>query len=139
MLPKQYLKTALTATLAITAISSSAAGARPHHDPAQRLYVNPSTGYATPVLTAHRDATRTDRKFYVNPDTGFAYPEQASEGSPPMGSQPDAPQPAVDTRPADGFDLPSAAIGAAAGGLLLILITATIGVARRRRSPLQRR
>jgi hypothetical protein len=49
------------------------------------------------------------------------------------GATPTASQPVVDeSQPSEGFDLPSAAIGAAAGTGLVLIVLAAGGVARRR-------
>jgi hypothetical protein len=71
-------------------------------------------------------------QIYVNPSTGFASPMPQSTHE--ATSSP-APQPTIDEP--SGFDWPSAAIGAAAiGGLLLILMGATVGAGRTGRGPL---
>ena len=94
---------------------------RPH----EGIYVNPSTGFASIVATA----SRPQSKIYVNPSTGFATPASAPSSEP---------APATLTQPSPaGFDWPSAGIGAAAiGGLMLLLLAAMIGVGRHGRGPL---
>jgi hypothetical protein len=104
-----------------------------------QIYVNPSTGFASPMPQSTHDATSSpgnpagsSDQIYVNPSTGFASPMPQSTHE--ATSSP-APQPTIDEP--SGFDWPSAAIGAAAiGGLLLILMGATVGAGRTGRGPL---
>jgi hypothetical protein len=95
-----------------------------------RIYVNPSTGFAT-VHPSHRDASSDlppgYTRRYVGSTLSVVPVHEATASA--------APQPTVDEP--SGFDWPSAAIGAAAtGGLLLILMTAMVGAGRTGRGPL---
>jgi hypothetical protein len=119
----------LAAAVALTgAFAPAAASARPP------IYVNPSTGY--PSYPASED-----KPISVNPSTGFASGAEAPESSSePMGAARMS-QAALDPGPsADGFDWPSAGIGAAvSGAFLLIVLAATTTVTGRGRGPLARR
>jgi hypothetical protein len=64
---------ALAGGLAPSAGAHPSASSGPH----PRVSVNSSTGYATPIPTAHRNRA-PDQELYVNPDTGFAYRAQGS-------------------------------------------------------------
>jgi hypothetical protein len=124
------LATILAAAVALTgALAPGAASARPP------IYVNPSTGYPS-------YPTSEDRPIYVNPSTGFASggAEAPASSSEPMGAARTS-QVAHDPAPAtDGFDWPSAGIGAAVGGaFLLIVLAATTAITGRGRWPLARR
>ena len=94
----------------------------------EMLYVNPSTGYATP-------APSTRETVQVNPSTGFA-----SVGRPsttPVAATPRSFEPPTAAESSSGFDWASAGIGAASGGGLVLALTlsaATIGVGGPRRA-----
>lgn len=98
----------------------------------EQIYVNPSTGYPSSLPAE-------DEKIYVNPSTGFASGASESSADPTGASY--APQATLaQGSSAGGFDWPSAAIGAAAGtAVLLMVLAATTGVAGRGRGPLARR
>jgi hypothetical protein len=111
---------ALAGALAPGAAASVEASSAPR----EQLYVNPSTGYASPAPAAPSGGT-----VHVNPSTGFA-----SVGEPPA-SNPIAmarsTEQAATPEASDGFDWASAGIGAAAGAglvLALMLSLATVGV-----------
>ena len=100
--------------------------------PKDQIYVNPSTGFASPTSpSSQRDAASDLPPGYTRRYVGSSMsvvPVHEATGSP-------APQPTIDEP--SGFDWPSAAIGAAAiGGLLLILLAATVGAGRTGRGPL---
>lgn len=121
--------TVLIAAAALTgALAPGAASAD------EQIYVNPSTGYASSLPAE-------DEKIYVNPSTGFASGAGASESSADPTGASHAPQATLDQgSSAGGFDWPSAAIGAAAGtAVLLMVLAATTGMAGRGRGPLARR
>ena len=105
--PRKTRLTALVLGIAVAVVLAPAASA--HHGyvakgPGESVYVNPSTGYASPLDPG---------------DDGVAL-EVASSS--------------------EGFDWASAAIGAAAGaGLLLILFASTIAMGKRGHGPLVRR
>ena len=105
--------TLLAGVLATSAPARDAAGSSP---PDRHFYVNPSTGYAIPVGS---DSTSSLEAAGAAP----AEPETPSAG-------PSSP---------NGFDWPSAVIGAAAGAALLITLGAVTNIGRRRgRAPLVR-
>jgi hypothetical protein len=68
----------------------------------------------------------SEEKIYVNPSTGYASP---SPPVLPSVSQPAVDEPAEPTS-SGGFDWPSAGIGAAAGSALLVALMAAAGVRR---------
>jgi hypothetical protein len=82
----------IAATLTIGAIAAPAASARFDLEPHQRLYVNPSTGYATPVPLLHNQVTGPRPEVHANPDQQTP---QTSRGAPPI------------LRPARPSDLPA--------------------------------
>jgi hypothetical protein len=102
-----------------------------------QVYVNPSTGFPTCAPTTSSSAEPSQPGSSSDLPSGYTrryvgstltavpiHPVTSTAGS----------KPAVD-EPA-GFDWPSAAIGAAAtGALLLILLAGTVGVVRARRDP----
>jgi hypothetical protein len=115
------------ATIAIaTAVASSLApGAAAS---SERLYVNPSTGFATP-------APPPGETVKVNPSTGYASVGQPSTTR--LTAIPASTEPPIAGETSSGFDWASAGIGAAAGaGLVLVLVlsAATGGVGGLRRT-----
>jgi hypothetical protein len=114
-------KTKLAAVLIAAALAAlPAAGASAHRGtvpspPSEEIYVNPSTGYPSSLPA-------TNDEINVNPSTGFA-----AESSPA-----DEPRPAAGEAPSStGFDWPSAAIGAAGGTALLLMLLAATPMRRR--------
>jgi hypothetical protein len=68
----------------------------------------------------------SEEKIYVNPSTGFASPAPSVR---PSVSQPAVEEPA-EPASSGGFDWPSAGIGAAAGTALVVALMAAAGVRR---------
>jgi hypothetical protein len=116
----------LAALVIATAVAGSLApGAAASTD---MLYVNPSTGYATP-------APSTRETVQVNPSTGYASVGQPS--TTPLARTPGSIESPTAAEASSGFDWASAGIGAAAGGglvLVLTLLAATVGVGGLRRA-----
>ena len=116
----------LAALVIATAVAGSLApGAAASTD---MLYVNPSTGYATP-------APSTRETVQVNPSTGYASVGQPS--TTPLAPTPGSIESPTAAEASSGFDWASAGIGAAAGGglvLVLTLLAATVGVGGLRRA-----
>jgi hypothetical protein len=111
------IATAVTGSLAPGAAAST-----------EMLYVNPSTGYATP-------APSTRETVQVNPSTGYASVGQPS--TTPLAATPRSIVPPTAAESSSGFDWASAGLGAAAGGglvLVLALSATTVGVGRPRRA-----
>jgi hypothetical protein len=105
------------------------------------VYVNPSTGFPSCVSMTSSSSESSHRDDSADVPAGFTRRYVGSTLSVvpihPVSSTAGSRQ-AIDE--ATGFDWPSAAIGAAAAGaLLLILLAATVGVVRTRRGPLARR
>jgi hypothetical protein len=123
------LATLFVAAAGLGALAPGAGSASNASAAQDQFYVNPSTGYATPAPTGSR---ADSMEYRGNAATGgYASPKSSSV----------EPQPAVD-QPASptGFDWPSAGIGGAAvGGLLLVLLAAHVGMGSRGRGPLVRR
>jgi hypothetical protein len=97
--------------------------------PYEQIYVDPSTGYATPAPTG----SRADSIEYRGDAAtgGYASAKRSSVELPPAVAEPAS---------ASGFDWTSAGIGAAAvGGLLLIVLATTVAMGSRGRGPLVRR
>ena len=100
--------------------------------PKDQIYVNPSTGFASPTSPSSQRDAASDlppgyTRRYVGSTLSVVPVREATASA--------APQPTIDEP--SGFDWPSAAIGAAAtGGLLLILLTAMVGAGRTGRGPL---
>jgi hypothetical protein len=91
------------------------------------LHVNPSTGQvsAEPAV---------DPGIYVHPDQAApAAAREAARADLATASPALEPQPAADDASSAGFDWLSAAIGAAAGSLLVAVVAAPLGVGRRGR------
>lgn len=101
-------------------------------DASDRVYVDPGSGFASPTgQSSQRDASSDLPPGYTRRYAGSSLSvvpvHEATTSA--------APQPTIDEP--SGFDWPSAAIGAAAtGGLLLILLTAMVGAGRTGRGPL---
>jgi hypothetical protein len=97
--------------------------------PAERLYVNPSTGYVTPAPAA-------DQTVQVNPSTGYASVPEHSPAD--LGAGARAIEHAVAAEPSSGLDWPSAGIGAAAGAILMLLLVLSLaktGAVQLKRGP----
>ena len=120
----------LTAAAVAAALAAGASAGSPAQE--DEIYVNPSTGFASTM-------PQTGPKVYVNPSTGFASGANASSSSSDEVTISQLPQPALAEPAQGGFDWPSAGIGAAAaGGLVLLLLAAVVGLGRRGRRPLAR-
>jgi hypothetical protein len=118
-------------TLAALVIATSVAGSLAPTVSAnpETLYVNPSTGYATPAPSARGTVQ-------VNPSTGYASVGQRT--ATPLAAAPRSLEPGTTAEASSGLDWASAGIGAAAGaGLVLVLLlsAATLGVGGLRRAP----
>ena len=118
--------TRLAALVIATAVAGSLAPAAAASS--ETLYVNPSTGYATP-------APSTRETVQVNPSTGYASAGQPS--TTPLAATPRSIEPTTAAESSSGFDWASAGIGAAAGGGLVLVLTlsaATVGLGGPRRA-----
>jgi hypothetical protein len=107
---------------AAAALAPGAASAEGSSAPREQLYVNPSTGYATPAPAA-------GGTIEVNPSTGFATVAERPASKPIPASLPI--EQTASGAASDGFDWVSAGIGAAVGAglvLALMLSLATVGV-----------
>jgi hypothetical protein len=80
---------------------------------ASHVYVNPSTGYATPAPAA-------GQKIQVNPSTGYASVGEPSTAD--IAAASSSPEPLAVAEPSPGgFDWGSAGVGAAVAGVLMLL------------------
>jgi hypothetical protein len=83
----------------------------------ETLYVNPSTGHATPAPSARETVQ-------VNPSTGYASVGPPSTTPPAATAR--AIEPPAAAEPSSGFDWASAGIGAVAGGALALVLALTL-------------
>jgi hypothetical protein len=121
--------TRLAAIVIGTAVAGSLAPAASAASDREQLYVNPSTGFATPAPPA-------DQTVRVDPSTGYASVREQSASD--AGAVSRATQPAAAAPASSGFDWTAAGIGAAIGGglvLVLMLSLATLGVGGLSRAP----
>jgi hypothetical protein len=127
MATKRAMATALAAAAVASSIGAPAASARPVEQ-----YIPSAAGDASDSPSVPPPPSS------IAAPAGAKYEQLRSPGRTADRPTPES-QPVVDEpSPSNGFDLPSAAIGAAAGTGVLIALLATAGLTRRRR-PLTRR
>jgi hypothetical protein len=124
--PKKRLAVLLIGAAAAGALAPGAS-AKPH----EQIYVNPSTGYASHTIqSSQRDESSDLPPGYTRRYVGSSLSVVPVDEQSPVASQPTVDEPG-------GLDWPSAAIGAAAtGGLLLILLAGTVSAGRTGHGPL---
>lgn len=126
--PNKRLAVLLTGA-AVAGALAPGASAKPY----EQIYVNPSTGYAFHTVQASQRDASSDlppgyTRRYVGSSLSVVPVDEGATSS--AASQPTVDEPG-------GLDWPSAAIGAAAtGGLLLILLAATVSAGRTGHGPL---
>jgi len=126
MSPASYKKVFATA-LAAAALASGLAvsGASAHYGNESPEAVPPPPSLMAASAAEEYEQLRSQYQDLRSPDTR----DQADGYAPTLASQPAA---AAAAAPSDGFDVPSAAIGAAAGAGLVILALAAAALVRRR-------